>query len=508
VRKNEEVKLIKPHDLIKECLEGQIEKEKKITGTKIKNHVHDPFITYCDRFASPEEKDTESAFLGVLAQRGVDHEAKIKNEIFPNLSPLTLKDPIEAFQYAIKSMFEGHDGFTNFPFFYISLGLEGHIDILRKNNSHNSVFGKYYYEVCEVKIAKHLKVHHILQAAFYNYLIGLIQKFTPPRFFMINGEGNESVYTFKDYNELLMTVMDQIKQVWNKEYEPEPFYGSDCFPWTNLCNKTALEKKDLSIIPGIGAKKRESLNNAGFNTLEDIVPTNISELTKIKGFGKKIAKEIKLHAQAVLEERIIQLKVVDLERHFKEIFVDLEGFDPTTVPKEIEPIDFLFGVLVNEKEKKIFHDFTIYDPFDNTHCSEVFLKFIDLLSSIKEVPIYHWGSYDKSRVLKQAKTYGILDSRINPIIERFIDLSRIVKQLFVFPIPSRSLKILAPYLGFKWRTSQMTGRDAVVKYLKYLKDEYKDKSIVQEVINYNEDDLLALKHILDWIMEHKNHQIP
>lgn len=47
----------------------------------------------------------------------------IKNEIFPSLSLLTLEDLKEVFQYAIKSMFERHDGFTNFPFFYVSLGI-------------------------------------------------------------------------------------------------------------------------------------------------------------------------------------------------------------------------------------------------------------------------------------------------------------------------------------------------------------------------------------------------
>ena len=401
-------------------------------------------------------------------------------------------------------MFEGVEGLANFPLYYVPLKFEGHIDILRRNNSQKSVFGDYHYEIIEIKLAKNLKEHHIMQAAYYNHLIGLIQKYTPQTFYLINGEGIEISFDYEKYTLKLNQILNEISNIWKENITPPPVFGSDCFPWSRYCNEEAIKSKDISIIPSVGGKTREKLIQNGFSTLESIACSDLSELTRIRGIGNKSGSSFKLHAKALIENKIISLKDVNLPKNNTELFIDLEGLTQTLMPEGMEPIDFLFGVVIRQKENLEYQNFIIFDPFDEEECKKKFIGFLKLLNSIPAAPIFHWGFYDQWRIVEQVKMYGVEES-LSFIIPRLIDLLQISRSCFAFPLPSRSLKTLAPYLGFNWRIQQMTGLEAIVKYLEYLTDEFRDSTILNDMIAYNEDDLRALVHIKDWMSTYTSH---
>ncbi|MBM3248147.1 MAG: transcription termination/antitermination protein NusA [Candidatus Omnitrophica bacterium] len=62
--------------------------------------------------------------------------------------------------------------------------------------------------------------------------------------------------------------------------------------------KTPVKKKiELTALAGVGAKLSDNLKEAGFDSLEKLAKTNIEELSKIKGLGKK-------KAEGIIEEAI------------------------------------------------------------------------------------------------------------------------------------------------------------------------------------------------------------
>jgi N utilization substance protein A len=63
--------------------------------------------------------------------------------------------------------------------------------------------------------------------------------------------------------------------------------------------KKKAKKKGVSLkeLPGVGEKTIVSLNEAGINTIEDILNSNINDLQKIKGIGQKKAEKIILEAK-------------------------------------------------------------------------------------------------------------------------------------------------------------------------------------------------------------------
>ncbi len=484
--------------IIERCIDGL--QDEKITGSIIRDHVKSPFITYCNKFVSDEEKDPENRYLSLLAEKGNSHEEEIVASVFPRAYSNQFEDPVEAFGFAIAGMMKGANSFANFPMYYGTLKFEGFIDVLRRNDAHASIFGNHHYEIIEIKLAKHIKKPHILQAAFYNRLIGHIQQYIPPKFFLINGEGQETSYDYNTYSPQLDQVLDEIRTIWEQQHIPRPVYGLDLFPWTRFSDKEALKTHDLTIIPDIGEKIRDGLIKNGFDSIEKINGSDISELTQVKGIGQKKASSIRHWAKALNQEETICIKPIDLPFHPPEIYIDLEGLDPTLTPEKLQPIDFLYGALVVDEKDAIYHSFVIYNPYDAEECKKVLLDFLKFLESIPEVSIYHWGSYERSQIRKHAENYG-LETYANKILSRLVDLRSVMKECLIVPLPSRSLKSLAQYVGFQWRMQDMSGRDAIVQYLEYLNNEQRDKNDLNGILSYNMDDVMALWHLKRWMIE-------
>ena len=68
-----------------------------------------------------------------------------------------------------------------------------------------------------------------------------------------------------------------------------------------------------------------------------------------------------------------------------------------------------------------------------------------------------------------------------------------IHSCMAFPTQGLKLKDIAKWCGFKWRQSQMDGFEAATLYGS---SGNLTKAAKREVIEYNEDDLLALKHVL------------
>ena len=67
----------------------------------------------------------------------------------------------------------------------------------------------------------------------------------------------------------------------------------------------------------------------------------------------------------------------------------------------------------------------------------------------------------------------------------------------IVPTYSNSIKVVAPWLGFKWRQDDVTGTNSMTLYYDYLKT--KDSKLLQKILDYNEDDVLAMKVVREWL---------
>ncbi len=66
-----------------------------------------------------------------------------------------------------------------------------------------------------------------------------------------------------------------------------------------------------------------------------------------------------------------------------------------------------------------------------------------------------------------------------------------------WPTRDFSIKTLASYLGFSWRDTDPSGASSIEWYHRWV--ESKDVTIKNRILEYNEDDCVATRVLLDYI---------
>ena len=134
-------------------------------ASDIQTFIHSPFELYCNYFVDKKEKDPVDEYQIQLSEQGIQHERIIKENQYPDAVPLQFKTPEDGFMQSLDSMINGVNGLLGCPLFFLPLGIYGMPDILEREKG-KSVFGSHHYIVKEVKLARTIKKHHVIQTAF------------------------------------------------------------------------------------------------------------------------------------------------------------------------------------------------------------------------------------------------------------------------------------------------------------------------------------------------------
>jgi len=482
--------------LFSKCMTESV--TEKLTARTVATYITSPFAIHCDKFAPEAEKDEITAFEELLFQRGNDHENQTVHAKFPNLVTIPFERPEDGFKLIIDSMVSGTDVLHGAPIYYLPEGVYGIADILEKSDTESSIFGNYHYTIKEVKLAKNIQEKHLLQGAFYNYLLGKIQGVTPKTFAMINGDGEESLHEYSDYDSLLFNSIDGARKILQGG-SISPTHGSCDYPWASYCNKKAVETNDISLVAGIKGKIKNKLTDNKFNTVEDLASANMEDLTKIKGIGNNKAEKFITTAKAIqAKTHIITDKgMIDFPERKVEIFLDLEGIDPQSAEGGIPQIDYLIGIIVRVDSKEKYISFTAKDT---NHEKEMLLEFLEFIKKQNDYVIYHYHHYEKTHLTKMMENYEIDETTKKMVLDYLIDVYKVATNSVVFPTYGNGLKQIAPYLGFSWRHKDVSATESISMYLDYVDNSEEGKVKFQKIIDYNEDDCIATRVIKDWLV--------
>jgi len=487
--------IIDVSSILKKCLTPSA--LESLTATTVAKHMTSPFAIYCDKFVPKEEKDPITDYQQLLFTRGNDHETETVRTNYPDITTLSYTKLEDGFKLVIESMISGSNGMHGAPIYNLPEGLYGVADILEKSNTESSIFGNYHYTVKEIKLAKNIQYKHLLQGAFYNLLLGQIQGMTPKTFTMINGEGEETIHEYSEHESSLLDSIEGARRILQGE-PVSPTHGNCGYPWESYCNKMAVETNDISLVAGISLKTKARLIENGFNTVEDLVGADINNLTGIKGVGKITATKYVNSASAIQSRThfIIDKNKIDFPDRKVEIFLDLEGIDPTNADEEISLIDYLIGILVRINSEEKYIPFTAKSTDQE---EEMLLEFLDFMKKQKDYVIYHYHHYEKTHLTKMMEKYEIPEKMRQMVFDNMIDIHKVATDSVVFPTYGNGLKQIASYLGFSWRHKDVSATESISIYLDYLKNPEENKVRFQKVIDYNEDDCIATKVIKDWL---------
>jgi len=131
-----------------------------------------------------------------------------------------------------------------------------------------------------------------------------------------------------------------------------------------------------------------------------------------------------------------------------------------------------------------------------------FAQAIAYLQQHAHSKVYYYSKYERTIYRKLQTTYpdvcsaGDIEAIFSP--ERAVDLYfDVVLKATEWPTRDYSLKTLAKYLGFLWRDTHPSGAASIEWFHRWVESE--DPTIKQRILDYNEDDCIATRVLLDGI---------
>ncbi|AKG24315.1 TM0106 family RecB-like putative nuclease [Calothrix sp. 336/3] len=378
-----------------------------------------------------------------------------------------------------------------------------------------SRFGDWVYEPIGVELGKRPKQEYQVVVAFHAQILAAVQQAAVDTGWLIlrGKEGSYPVDLGKWVPQMGKIIQEYI-QTLESEEAPEVFISRQkctLCPWYSTCYAIAQSQKHLSLLPGVTPVRYAQLQGLDITTLESLAATHPTELENLPGFDSRVAPKLILQAKAVYENRPLILLGDDGEDN-EDDMVDMSlnkrnGINHHDSPIELyfdieaQPdlnLDYLLGVLVMDRQN---HTEKFYSLLAETPADEkvIWQQFLDLVNQYPDAPIYHFCVYEVDTVKRLAKQYRTPYSDISPILNRFVDVYEKLTQTVALPVESYALKTIARWLGFEWRDKEASGAKCIYWYDQWLKTG--DRTLLETIQRYNEDDCRATRSVKDWLVE-------
>lgn len=483
-----------------------------ITAAMLYDLVVCPHRPSMDLFVDPTGRDKLSPFVQLLWDKGTLYEEEVVDGLditFHDLTPYSLEEKEIKTLEAMKN---------NEPLIYrgrISADdLLGEPDLLRLENGR--------YVAGDIKsgsgeegggVEPRLKKHYAVQLALYTDILerkNLSSKREP---FVWDIHGEEVIYALDElagkknpttFWNIYQETLDEVRKIKNKTKNSSPAYSSKCkhCHWKTECMKTLEKSDDLTLIPELGRTMRDVLFDE-IQTVDDLAITCIEKFiegkgTIFSGIGVKSLEKFKARADLIKSnnpEPYLKEKIVlpDFER---ELFFDIE-VDP------MQNFCYLHGFVERSNSLKNTEKYVAFYTNDLSNSSEE-KAFADAWQYIKATEpciIYIYSKYERTIWRKlQSKYPDVCSSEeIETLFDtnKTIDLLEVVRKFTEWPTRDHSLKTLAQYLKFNWRDTDPSGAASIEWFQRW--SESKDQKIKERILQYNEDDCLATRVILDKI---------
>ncbi|MEH2455732.1 TM0106 family RecB-like putative nuclease [Nostoc sp.] len=363
-----------------------------------------------------------------------------------------------------------------------------------------SRFGDWMYVPAGIELGKRPKQEYQVVAAFHAQVLATVQGVVPEIAWLLLRRTNDRSYAVDLFKWIprMQQILEEFIQVLELPNPPEVFISRqkcNLCHWYSQCYAVAQSEKHLSLLPGVTPIRYTQLQALAITTLESLANTSPSTLENLLGFDKEVAPKLVMQAQSALERRPIilpyPLPIKDITFTAPiELYFDIEA------QPDLD-LDYLLGVLVVDRlaNTEQFYSFLADKPEDE---ELVWQQFLDLVWQYPEAPIYHFCVYEFDTVKRLAKLYNTPYASVRPILNRFVDVYKQLTQSVALPVESYALKAIARWLGFEWREKEASGAKCIYWYDQWL--ETGDRTLLEIIQSYNEDDCRATRRVKDWLV--------
>lgn len=490
----------------------------RISGSDVSLFLESPFSLYCKHFVDRSEKDPPDVSQTLFTEHGHSHETRIMREMYPDeASPRTSEAPppkevprreaprlrrprrwlspkehaarldksrVSEFAKTLAMMREGVQTLLEPQLCFFPRGMHGSPDILERRDG-ESFLGGHYYVVKEIKSSKRIRRKHIMQAAFYNVMLGHIQGRLPEHFHLLNADGEAAEYEHARYAKEIEDVVAGVAGVMEGNVPPV-WYGGGIFPWSDYSDKVAVQNDDLSLIPGMDRKTRQVLKERGMGTVEALLEAGAGALRRA-GVSPADTAVYTTRAESIKSGNPVRRgPTLTMQRAEADVFLRVEE----AMSGEV----YMIGALIRCGDARRHHTFVSAGPDDEARMLDGFLGAV---GNLGQCAIYYWGSGEAviSRLVKKHRDGAV------PHIP-MTDLQQLAASLVAFPTYRDKLKMVAEWMGFTWRDPDADWGRGVTAYRQYAADRSRSDCLTY-ITHYVEDNCAAVERVWDWLLEHR-----
>ena len=506
-----ENQVISLEEMIRRATGGQtLERARIFRPSQVFAVLRDPFGVWCQYHAPKEEAVKEiSRYDEMRMKRGIEHEQAWVDKHYPDAIRVRPDFGYAALQNTLEAMRSGVQSIYQPQLWDLEGEVYGKGDLLIREDGQGSDLGSFHYRVIEIKRAIYLREEHILQAACYNRMLGKIQGYFPDALYvaLLKPEKPRRVSYQKH-----APTLDQVLQSWrdlrDKPEPPEPRRPPRAAesPWRVYANRWAEESQDLVLLSGVGVRERNRLRQEGISRVDQVLDLGLQKSREI--LGEEKGANAYQGALAYKENRPVprpsaSLSIPRAKRH---LYFDFETSD------DMHPEGhhvYLIGVWDAERE-----EFVHFLARGAREEERIFQEFIRYVGSVESVRLYHWTAYEIRQMEQLKDRWPSLAEPIDRLIGSCVDLKEAIKKACCLPVPSYSLKCVAPALGFDWKQEGYGAMDSMVSYWEFIEGKESlfrwflrhygvslwdylegNDSEIRKVLQYNQDDCLAMWHV-------------
>ena len=486
-----------------------------ITATILYDLVQCPQRVALDAFGDPSKRDPASPFVQLLWERGSTYEKEvIAGLAFPFLD-LSHLAPGEREAATMEAMRRGEQ--LIYAGRISADGLVGLPDLLRKSG-----LG---YQPGDIKSGAAEEVgggedddgkpkkHYAVQLALY---VDILERLglSAGRFpFVWDVHGREVIYELdapqgprnpQSLWDVYSSALAEARAILSRALVPKAASSATCklCRWYNHCLAELTRAGDLTLIPRLGRKARDSLA-LNFSNISELSAANPEAFLRSKnksqfeGIGpdtlRKFIERARLldssHPQPYLTAAVA-LPTAPLE-----LFFDVE-VDP------MRDVCYLHGIVERRDGNNATERFVGFFAEVATPEAEkrAFAEAMEYFRTARPSVIYYYSKYERTIYRKLQARFPDVCTRekVEELFDpaRAIDLyNDVVTRFTEWPTHDHSIKTLAKYLGFAWRVAHPSGAASIEWFHRWTARN--DPAIRQRILDYNEDDCRATRVVLD-----------
>ena len=296
----------------------------------------------------------------------------------------------------------------------------------------------------------------------------------------------------------------------DEPYDPVGWTKCGACPFRARCWSMAEKAHEVSVIYGVDKGTARALRDKGITTydqlLERMDARSLARLQRPWGARTQkvggLAARILAQARALAEGKVVRLSSLKLPRGARFVMFDLEG-----IPPQYEELDkvYLWGVQVYGTGGYVGPYRPAVAGFGADGDRAGWERFLAAARQIREengeVPFIHWHDYEKTKLMMYIARYGDPDGTAARVLEACFDLLPVVRDSLALPVPSYSLKAIEGLAGFKRTMKEYGGDWSIGRYIRAVEkeDEAERRTIMEEILRYNEEDLKATWAVFQWV---------